>query len=847
VSLYSEDRLRISILGLLFLLAASAPLTGPAQSYGLGGLFESKLTSISSSKPLPASAAMAAYRRSFLGFEANLGQVTDERVKFISRGSGYRLHLTSEGALVFMDSASGRTGPGSGDRFVRMRLVGANPAPELESLNEMLGRTNYFVGRDRDAWVTGVRRYETVRYRNVYPGIDLLFHRRQGALEYDFVVSPGADPAAIAIQFSGVGTIKISSDGEIVLDLPEGRLVQRRPVIYQNRGGRRTEVAGGFELDDERRVRFRVGEYDPRRPLTIDPVLVFSTYLGDGGDDIGCGIVLDAAGNLYLTGWTDSVDFPTTAGAYGTAPRGNTDAFVAKLSPEGDRLIYSTFIGGAEEEFEVVGISLDSGANVLITGSTKSTDYPTTAGAFQETHAGGEVDAFVTKLDASGSSLVYSTLLGGDGLEGGQFIALDDAANAYLTGFTGSRNFPTTPGAFQELYAGGAEAFVAKLSPDGSTLVFSTYLGGSGDEMPTPGLAVDPTGSTYVIGTTSSADFPVTHVAFQTALAGNRDAFVTKLDPSGATLSYSTFLGGSGEEEGRSVALDSSGQAYVVGITMSTDFPTTAGAFQTTAVGLGDIFVAKLSGDGTSVVYSSYLGGSSLDLSRGFAVDALGNLFVTGATFSADFPTTGDAIQRSYSGGEDAFVSKVSPDASALAFSTYLGGDGNDRARNMALDPLGNIYVIGFTSSLNFPLVNPFQADFRGGANDCFFAGGCDTFIARIDNLPAVGVTLSSTLESIAGGESLPFTIELGNASLEPQTFGFTIVLRLPSGDSLSVLPPQPLMLPPQTTVEFDSSFGPLPIGAPPGTWRLNGLIVHPTPEGPRIDDVSYIEFTVTP
>lgn len=786
--------------------------------------------------------SLDAYRWLATGFEANTRQVGG-RVDFLSRGFGYTLFLTASGPRIELASGrrSGSTRSGSmGRNTLEMRLVGANPTPSVHTVGTLAGRSNYFLGNDPRAWRTGIARHARVEYHDAYRGIDVAYYSRYGELEYDFLVKAGADPDAIALDFEGAKRISLNPAGDLVLDFQNEQIVQPRPVIYQGEGEQRREIPGGFVLDGRRRVRFWLGPYDKGQLLTIDPVLVYSTYLGDTGDDIGCGIALDPAGNIYLTGWTDSVGFPMSEGGADLA--GATDAFVVKLNAAGTQLLYSTFIGGGDEEFEIVGLAVNAAGSAFITGSSKSADYPTTPGAFQTTLGGG-VDAVVTKLSPTGAALEYSTFLGGTGLEGGQILALDSGGNAYLAGFTGSQNFPVTPGAFQQTYSGGAEAFVTKVSADGKSLVYSTYLGGQGDEMPTAGLALDPLGSAYVMGTTTSPNFPVTPGAFQTVLKGPSDAFVAKLTPSGRALEYATLLGGTGSEEGRSVVVGSGGEAHAVGITMSADFPTTLGAFQTVQRGAGDVFVSKLSALGTSLIYSSYLGGGGPDLSRGFGLDAAGGLYVTGATRSPNFPTTPDAVQTAHAGGEDAFVTKVNRNGE-LVYSTFLGGVGNDRARNMVVDDVGDAAIVGFTSSADFPLVNPFQSEFRGGVRDCFFAGGCDTFIAKIGGIEPLRVKLSSTISSLTGGASLPFTMVLSNVATEPRSGNLSLALKLPNGMQFEVLHLPSLMLPPAAVVTVRASVGPLPQAIPLGAWQLVATWANPVPGG-AVRFISIVDFAV--
>jgi hypothetical protein len=412
-------------------------------------------------------------------------------------------------------------------------------------------------------------------------------------------------------------------------------------------------------MKGKRQVGFRVAAYDPSRPLIIDPVLAYSTYLGGSGDDFGLGIAVDGAGSAYVTGQTLSTNFPTTSGAAQTTKAGGfSDVFVTKLDATGSAFLYSTYLGGSDFDFSL-GIAVDGAGSAYVTGATRSTDFPTTSGAAQTTNA-GSVDAFLAKLDATGSALLYSTYLGGSSDDGGRGIAVDGAGSAYVTGDTSSTDFPATSGAAQTTNAGGQDAFVTKLNASGSALLYSTYLGGSSGEVG-QGIAVDGAGRAYMTGSTQSTDFPTTSGAAQTIYAGGFfDAFVTKLDATGSVLLYSTYLGGSGDDVGLGIAVDGAGSAYVTGQTFSSNFPTTSGAAQTThAGGIADAFVTKLDASGSALLYSTYLGGSGFDIGQGIAVDGAGRVYVTGDTSSTNFPTTSGAAQTTHAGSFDAFVAKI--------------------------------------------------------------------------------------------------------------------------------------------------------------------------------------------
>jgi hypothetical protein len=701
-----------------------------------------------------------------LHFEANQGQ-TDERVKFIARSRGHTLFLTpSEALLVFTTREQTTKGRLSGARVrpeeggqvtrtvLRMTFVGANPEPRLMGTDALPGKANYFIGNDPAKWRTNIPTYAKAQYKNVYRGIDLVYYGRQRQLEYDFVVRPGANPETITLGIQGADTLEVDAQGDLVLHTSAGVIRQRKPVIYQEIDGARREIAGGYALRGERRVGFQVAAYDASRPLVIDPVLFYSTYLGgSGSQDEGFGIAVDASGNAYVTGLTNSANFPTTAGVFQTTPGGDLDVFVAKLNPTGSGLAYSTYLGGSGSDGGR-GIAVDTIGNAYVTGFAESANFPTTLGAFQTVFGGGATfDAFVTKLDPTGSALLYSTYLGGGGLDFGYSIAADALGNAYVTGFTYSTNFPTTAGAFQLVLRGTSDAFVAKLTPTGSALLYSTYLGGSASDLGRS-IAADALGNAYVTGGTASSNFPTTPGAFQTVFGGavTFDAFVTKLNPTGSALLYSTYLGGSAGEEGVGIAIDASANAYVTGQTFSTNFPTTLGAFQAASGGGNDAFVTKLNPTGDGLLYSTYLGGSADDGGFGIAVDASGNAYVTGLTKSTDFPTTLGASQ--WSGFVDAFVTKLNPTGDGLLYSTYLGGSGFDEGSGIAVDalPSPNAYVTGATDSTDFPTtVGAFQTTPGGGE---------EAFVAQITEAE---VTPGPFTARVTGGGTIDVVGGIGN------------------------------------------------------------------------------------
>jgi hypothetical protein len=571
---------------------------------------------------------------------------------------------------------------------VRMQLLGGNPAPQVVGLEELPGKANYFIGNAPQQWRTHVPTYAKVKYAAVYPGVDLVYYGQSRQLEYDFVVAPGADPAVIALGFEGVDHVDVDAQGDLVLSTASGSLRFQKPVIYQEADGRRQAIAGSYVRKGLHQVGFHVAAYDPACPLVIDPVLSYATYLGGSGGDQGQGIAVDATGAVYVTGQTTSADFPTVHPLQPTL-NGFGDAFVAKLTADGAALVYATYLGGSgDENFDGAGIAVDAAGHAYVTGQTTSADFPTVH-PLQPTSAGGAVDAFVAKLTADGAALVYATYLGGSGDDRGAGIAVDAAGAAYVTGSTCSADFPTVHPLQPTFGSGvgcigvgnpGGDAFVAKLTADGAALVYATYLGGSSDEN-----------------------------------------------------------GGSGDDMGAGIAVDAAGHAYVTGATSSPDFPT-AHPLQPTLNGIGDAFVAKLRADGSALVYATYLGGSSGDAGAGIAVDASGAAYVTGSTFSPDFPTA-HPVQLTLGGGAnatggDAFVAKLTADGAALVYVTYLGGSNGEEGIGIAVDATGAAYVTGRTNSPDFPTTPGAFQVIGGGIG---LRAPSDAFIAKLTTLAFAG------------------------------------------------------------------------------------------------------------
>jgi len=696
------------------------------------------------------------YGRLPLAFEANQGQ-TDSQVKFLSRGAGYGLFLTpTEAVLTLKPSAlsnqhSAKQMPGSA--VLRMKLLNANPKTIVSGQDELPGKSNYFIGNDPKKWHTDVPQYAKVRYAKVYPGVDLVYYGNQRELEYDFVLQPGAKPEAIRLGIEGASKLRLER-GDLVLTSAAGEVRLRSPRIYQEVNGVRQEVRGGYVVTGKKEVGFRVSSYDRNRALVIDPSLAYSTYFGGSGDDGVRAVAVDTAGNAYVTGSTSSPDFPIV-GALQNTYRGNVDAYVSKLNADGSELLYSTYLGGSGGD-GALSIAVDA-TGIYLTGDTDSWDFPT-RNPIQPTNHGSK-DAFVTKINAAGNDLVYSTYLGGSDWESGWGIAVDALGNAHVRGDTRSNDFPVFRAIQPTRHGYVFSCYVAELNADGSALLYSTYWGGNAGEGGV-GIGVDAEGNTYVGGYTFSTDFPTVN-PIQDHLAGEQDTFLSKFSADGQTVIYSTYLGGTGDERSEGFTVDSWGNAYTVGYTTSTDFPI-ANAIQPTNHGGYDAFVAKVNAAGNALIYSTYLGGSGDDQATGVAVDSAGNAYVSGFESSTDFPVV-DPIQAANHGGRDAFVAKIASDGSQLLYSTYLGGsadEGSWRDVNVAVDSAGSAYVAGITWSVDFPITPlAFQQSLKGGM---------EAFVAKIVGGEPTTTGLTSSPNPSNYGQSVTFTATVTAASGTP-------------------------------------------------------------------------------
>lgn len=639
-----------------------------------------------------------AYGRLPISFEANQGQLPGE-VKFFSRASGFGMFLAPGEATMLLRS----TGETPRTAALRMKLMGANLAAPAKGAKELPGKTNYFIGNQPAKWRTNIANFERVEFSGVYPGVDLAYYGNNREVEYDFLVAPQANTDQIALQFPNAHSVKIDdATGDLCLETAVGTVRQKRPLVYQEMDGQRQLVAARYEMRGSRAVGFELADYDHDRQLVIDPVLIYGTYLGGTDHDTGYDVTVDSAGNAFVTGNTYSIDFPTTAGAYKTvlAPgAGNVlwmDAFVTKLNATGTALVYSTYFGGASGSEIGTGIAVDNQGNAYFTGTTTASDLPTVNPA-QATKSAAD-EAYVAKLDPTGSTLVYSTYLGGNNSDlGGRIVVDPVTGDAVVGGETYSPDFPTTPGAFRSAMCPGPncsistwDAYVSKYSANGARQ-WTTLLGGfPGIGGGVAGLVLDPGGNIFLTGATNSSSFPVTPGAYQPQNSGGFDAFVAKMNPTGTALIYGTYLGGGLQSDrGAAIAIDAAGNAYVTGQTESSPFPTTVGAFDNSFNGGEDVFITKFNPSGTALIYSTFLGGTSADRGRGIGLDATGNVFVAVETLGG-FPTL-NSLQQPVAATNIA-LAELNPAGSALVFSSYLGAGG---PRGLAMDGSRNVYLTG--------------------------------------------------------------------------------------------------------------------------------------------------------
>jgi hypothetical protein len=788
------------------------------------------------------------YLRRPLVFEANNGQ-TNPRVKFISRGDGYSIFLTGHNAVLKISQtgvpfAKKAAAPGKilkaprGGATVdvlKLELAGSNPSAYPKGLGPLPGKSNYFIGNNSAQWRTNIPQYSRVEYASIYPGINLVYYGSQGHLEYDFDVLPGGDPRSITLSISGLHVAenalakqshhlpRVDSQGNLVMETPGGSVTFAKPVAYQllPAASGKTEksyVKSRFVVHSPAapgvaQIGFWVESYNKKLPLVIDPVLTYSTYIGGSLLDRAQSVALDGNGNAYVTGNTASIDFPTQTGVYeakcdnGGTCQGN--AFVMELTPSTSTLVYSTYLGGDANDTGFA-IAVDAHGNAFLAGEATSTNFPVTPDALQAT-CGGTTnceDAFVSEFGPGGASLIYSTYLGGNGNDEANTLTLDSKENVYVAGLTASTNFPVTLGAYQtkcgtdgKCNGGAADGFFTMLNfaSGRPSMVYSTYLGGSGADF-VEALAVDSQANVYLTGETKSTDFPTTSGVYQTSCILDKtqscegDAFVSKINPAAtgrSSLVYSTRLGGSGEEAGNGIAVDSLFDAYITGFTTSsTDFPL-QNPYQATYGGaLQDAFVTKFNPTGSTLIFSTYLGGSNYNIATGISLGVNNTIYLTGSSNSSNFPITSDALYTVLNQGSsntcsgvtcrDVIVTEFDSSGTGLLFSSYLGGGSEDEGNGIVLDSSGNAYVAGFTTSdpantpIPFPTHNPTAAACVGTCGTAGASNAGDAFLSELGQLAAPFALFNTTSASFGnqdvGTKSSPQAVTLTNSGNAPLT-----------------------------------------------------------------------------
>jgi hypothetical protein len=726
-------------------------------------------------------------------FEANQGQ-TNSQVKFLTHGKGYTAYLTAGGMVLSLRpnqpvpaqqisnvAASNKSQQLS--TTLQFKLVGAAQNPTVIGEDLQPGRVNYFIGRDPAKWRTKVPTYAKVRYKNVYSGIDLVYYGNQRQLEYDFAVSPGADASRIQFEIKGANQIALDAEGNLALQTGSGELHFQSPVVYQESNGARVPVRGAYVMNDSTHVAFQLAQYDSSKPLVIDPALLYSTYLGGSGDDQPTGIAVDSTGSVYVAGYTDSTDFPLAT--LGSLPAGATHIFVAKLDSSGSNLVYADYIGGNGGDYGYA-IVLDSLNDVYVTGSTTSSDFPV-VNPYQGTYP-GSYNAFLTKISADGSSLLYSTYLGGNSSDSPSSIAIDSSGSVLVAGSTASTNFPVV-NAYQAtvspnqggLY--GYYGFLTKFSSNGSSLVYSTYFGGNSNVLlncgypcwPSPysaitGIALDSNGNVYAAGNTNTYNFPATSGAYLSTNSTQQDSvvgFVSKFGSAG-NLDYSTYFY---ESSGalmniNAVAVDSSGSAYVTGITLSDGtFPVTSTSICDPSVygaGCNFAFVTKFDTAGSTLVYSTFLGPNNGAGPQAIALDTNNDAYVLASSSSSSFSLVNSL--EPYTSGSDLLLVEIDPLATTQMFATDLGGSADEFPDGIAIDSKSNLYIAGSTDSSNFPITL--------GAFQNVLAGGTDAIVLKIgpDSAPSVAVSPTSLQYSIqtVGSTSPAQTVLLQNMGSSP-------------------------------------------------------------------------------
>jgi len=697
-------------------------------------------------------------------FEPNHGRL-NQAIDYFTTGKGYTLHLSQSSATLMLRQ------PGSTEsQAVSIDFVDANEHPASTPSDELNSKSHYFIGNDPEKWRRNISHYASIRYEAVYPGIDVVYYGKQGELEYDFIVSPGADPGTIRLQIDGVTGLRIDDSGNLILTTPTGEIVQQKPVIYQSVNGIKKFIKGSYKLvtlntasqTKQHQVTFNIAGYDTGQTLIIDPVISYATYHGGSNNDSGKGIAVDASGNIYITG-----DFSIGV---------SDDAFVTKYLANG-MLDYTSYLGGNGID-SGSGIAVDSSGNAYVIGSTNSSNFPTVN---QIQGAGGSDDVFVTKLNPTGA-IIYSTYLGGSSFDNGRDITIDSLGNAHITGETSSSDFPTQ-NPDQAGKSGSSDAFVASINSTGDILVYSTFLGGDLTENGI-GIVIDSSDNVYVAGSTSSGNFPVTTGVIQEIRGGtstDSDAFIAKYDSVGVKA-FATYFGGSSNDFANDITIDSNGNIYITGETNSDSgsFPVTTGAFQNTKASSSDAFVAKINNDGTTLAYSTYIGGGLSDAGNGIRVDSDGNATITGATNSADFPLQNEI--ETYGGDTDVFITRFNAAGSALLYSTYIGGGLSDAGLDLSMDSNGTTYVTGSTgSAVGFPVTSDADDPNHNGS-----PGVTDAFVLKLAVSAEVSIVVQQNIvDPVDINTNLTYTVTVTNNGPDDAT-GVVVSYTIPAAQGLT-------------------------------------------------------------
>lgn len=827
-------------------------------------------------------------------FVENRGQ-TDARVHYFARGSRYAFFLTSKEVVLSLVKTAGATQfdaahlrdaslRGNEAKLLQARsmpheaaqsrverttldlqFLNSNPGVSITGADRRSGSVNYLHGANAANWQTNVPTYNEVIYRELWRGVELRVSEKEGTLKYEFYVRPRARVENIRLAYRGVKCVALDSTGGLAIDTGAGTIHDSAPVSFQEIGGRRIPVESSYVLQAGTggAYGFRIGPgYQPDKELIIDPGIEYSTYLGGAADDVPTGIAVDATGNAYVVGYTQSTDFPVTAGAFDRTGSVNNslDAFVAKINPSGTAFVYATYIGGSNFDWGRA-IAIDAAGNAYIAGQTQSSDFPVTGKAFQKSLAHlncprcsiDNYDAFVAKLNPSGSALVYSTYLGGaSSIDDALGIAIDAAGNAYVTGETSSPDFPTTAGAFRRTIGGGDDTYVSKLNATGSALLYSTFVGGALEEFPAR-ITLDAANQAIVFGNTSSADFPTTLGAFQTAPGGRFDAFLFKLNATGTNLVYSTFLGGSANDSATGLNVDALGDVYVGGFTSSPNFPTTPGAFQPVCTG-SDGFVTKLNPTASALVYSTCISNAGVGA---IALTPTGRVWFTGSS-SGGFPTTPDAFQSFPAVGPsgpmaNATIAELNETGSAFLYATYIGGTSGDSGRDIGLDAAGDVYVVGRTASNDFPTTpNAIDRVFNGRA-DIFWGDGFAAKLALNGTpppppAPPAIASIAVNGSNFVGGSSFSINVTLSTGA---QTGGAVIglassspavavpaTMTIPAGAQNGTITVNSAQVLANTAVTITGAFG--------GLSKSATITLLPVPAAGTLSSLGLVPNTVT-